>query len=107
VFSPSTYSTTIAEDHAVGTAIGITISATDPEGHNIRYSINPSAATDSALFRVDETSGMISLAQALNYDNPERHRNLSFIVSCTSMKAKKFLFLAGAIIERNIHRMEI
>ena len=84
VFSPSSYSTTIAEDHAVGTAIGITISATDPEGHNVRYSVTPSAATDSALFRVGETNGMISLAQQLNYDLPERHRNLSFIVSCTS-----------------------
>ena len=74
------YTTTITEDHTVDTAIGITISATDPEGHNVRYSIS-SSATDSALFRVDEMSGVLSLAHALNYDDPDRQRMLSFTVS--------------------------
>lgn len=77
------YTATVSEDHTIDTAIGITISATDPEGHNVRYSIISSSATDSALFRVDETSGVLSLAHALNYDDPDRQRMLSFTVSST------------------------
>ena len=76
-----TYTTNIAEDHTLDTAIGITISATDPEGHNVRYSISSSSTTASALFRVDEMSGVLSLAHALNYDDPDRQRMLSFTVS--------------------------
>lgn len=76
-----TYTTTITEDHTLDTAIGITISATDPEGHNVRYSISSSSATDSALFRVDGMSGVLSLAHTLNYDDPDRQRMLSFTVS--------------------------
>ena len=80
VFSPSVYSTTLNEGHAVNSAIGITVTASDQEGHSIQYSAD-TTFTDSAFFRVDRTSGAISLAHELNYDPPDNHRAFSFQVS--------------------------
>ena len=80
VFSPSVYLTTLSEGHAVNSAIGITVTASDQEGHSIQYSAD-TTFTDSAFFRVDRTSGAISLAHELNYDPPDNHRAFSFQVS--------------------------
>ena len=70
----------INEDHVVNTPIGITVSATDPELHNIRYFIQSQASPtdDSEFFTVDETSGSISLVHELDYE--AGHTTLTFNV---------------------------
>ena len=74
------YSTTILESHAVGTAIGITVSATDPEvGHVVTYFTLANEA-DSAFFSVDQTSGVISLTNGIDADPPTGHSTFQFSV---------------------------
>ena len=80
VFSSTTYTATVAENLAVGTAIGITVSATDPEpGHTVTY-FSVSSDTQSAFFHVDQTSGSITLAHSLDADPPTSHSSFSFRV---------------------------
>ena len=70
IFDPAIYNTTINEDHDVNDDIGITVSATDGEGHDIRYFIHAQATStdDSEFFIVDEMSGIISLVHELDYE---------------------------------------
>ena len=80
VFSSTTYTAMVAESLAVGTAIGITVSATDPEpGHTVTY-FSVSSDTQSAFFHVDRTSGSITLAHSLDADPPTSHSSFSFRV---------------------------
>ena len=72
VFMPAIYTATIDEDHMVNTATGITVSATDPEGHGIQYFIEHSLSDDSEFFAIDATSGVIFLAHELDYEAPQR-----------------------------------
>ena len=67
---------TIDEDHAPSSAIGITVSATDIEGHGIIYSLSP----DAIFFSIDETSGVLSLAHSIDVDAPGVSSPYSFMV---------------------------
>ena len=80
VFTMGSYSSTISETHPVGTPIGITVSATDPEvGHTVTYFTLASEA-DSAFFSVGQTSGVISLTNGLDADPPTGHSTFQFSV---------------------------
>lgn len=66
------------ENHLVGTTVGVTVMATDPETeHTITYFPVTSDA-HSAFFFVGRTDGVITLAQAVDYDPPANHREFSF-----------------------------
>ena len=85
------YSATISESLAIGQPIGATAMATDPEDHSVFYAISP-ALPDGAFFNIDETSGVISLALAVDRDPPSSQEQLMIEVrmgkyninSCTS-----------------------
>ena len=80
VFSSASYTGNILESLAVGSAIGITVSATDPEpGHTVTY-FSVSTDTNSAFFHVDRSSGVITLAHAVDADPPTSHSSFSFRV---------------------------
>ena len=64
-FSSESYSFAIAENAAVGSAVG-TASATDADGDSITYSI--SAGNGGGEFAIDAASGAITLAAALDYE---------------------------------------
>lgn len=73
---------TIMENHPVGTRVGITLNATDipePE-HTIGY-FPETSDPDHSFFAVERTTGVITLAQPVDYDPPANHRDFSFRVS--------------------------
>lgn len=68
------------ENHPVNTPVGITISASDPaEGHSVTYFAETSDA-ESAFVLINQISGVVTLAQAVDYDPPLNHRQFSFRV---------------------------
>lgn len=77
-FILSIYTNTITENHPVGNTVGIIVVATDAETeHTISY-FPDTSDPDSAFFSVGRTNGVITLAQAVDYDRPAMHRQLSF-----------------------------
>ena len=80
MFGASLYSATVPEDREVGQEVGVTVMATDIEGHEIHYSIHP-GYTDGEFFTINETSGIITLALSLDSDPPNSHDSFSFNVS--------------------------
>lgn len=70
---------TINEDHAPSSPVGITVMATDREGHGIRYSVSPSNP-DAIFFSIDETTGVVSLAHAIDVDAPGISSSYNFQV---------------------------
>ena len=81
-FGQSVYRSSINENHMVNSSIGITVIATDAETHhNISYFLDTNPPmSDWAFFHVGRTSGAITLNQAVDYDPPSMHRELSFRV---------------------------
>ncbi len=65
VFGATSYAWSVAEDAAVGAALG-TINATDPEGGSVSYVIT--AGNDAGLFQIDAASGRLTVAGALDYE---------------------------------------
>ncbi|MCY4059360.1 MAG: cadherin domain-containing protein, partial [Gammaproteobacteria bacterium] len=62
VFSAATYSFTVSEDAAVGTAVG-TVTAT---GASVTYAIT--AGNDAGAFAIGQSTGAITVAGALDYE---------------------------------------
>ena len=92
----------------MGSPIGITVSATDPEpGHTVTY-FTVSADTQSAFFHVDQSSGEITLAHEVDADPPTSHSSFSFrvsiLVECTEyfnsvIQTAKLLFGHRSTVE--------
>ena len=81
VFGQASYAASIVENHVVGTAVGITVQAMDPEvEHTVRYFTEASDA-GSRFFSVDQSTGVISLDQNVDYDPPSNHRDFTFRAS--------------------------
>ncbi len=53
--------------------------ATDPEGHAVQFAIS-STLPDGVFFNIDETSGVVTLAHAVDSDPPNNHAQLMFEV---------------------------
>lgn len=79
VFSQASYMASIVENHPVGTMVGITVSATDQEGHSVTY-FTEVADAGSRFFSVNQNTGVISLTQNVDYDPPANHRDFTFRV---------------------------
>ncbi len=75
VFQGGPYSTSILESLAVNSPIGVTATATDPEGHGVSYAISTNLP-DGVFFNIDEMSGVISLAHVVDSDPPNSHSQL-------------------------------
>lgn len=78
-FAESMYSATVNEDHGINSGIGVTVSASDAEGHSVTYSINPNFQ-DGYFFSISQSSGVISLTQSLDRDPPFGHDSFTFQV---------------------------
>ena len=68
-FDAAEYAFTVAEDAAVGASVG-SVSATDPDEDTVTYSIT--AGDDDGKFSID-SSGAISVAEALDYESSPAH----------------------------------
>ena len=64
-FAESSYAWSVAEDAAVGAALG-TVGATDPEGGAVSYSIT--AGNDAGVFQIATATGALTVAGALDYE---------------------------------------
>ena len=65
----------------MGTVVGITVMATDPETeHSVEY-FPETADPDSSYFLVGRTSGIITLGQSVDYDPPQNNSQFTFRVS--------------------------
>ena len=72
VFVSPSYAFSVAEDASIGDAVG-TVSATDPdEGDAVAYSIT--AGNEAGKFDIDEGTGEITVAGALDYETTESYR---------------------------------
>jgi predicted outer membrane repeat protein len=62
----------VAEDAAVGTAVGITISSSDPNGPAVTYNLTDSAG---GRFAIDSSTGVVTVADGtlLNFDSATSH----------------------------------
>ena len=78
VFAEASYAWSVAEDAAVGTALG-TVGATDPEGGAVSYKIT--AGNDAGAFAIDAATGALTVAGALDY---EATTSFSLTVEATS-----------------------
>ena len=74
------YSTSVSENFDVDGEIGLTVLATDAEGHSVEYSIDQNFQ-DGDFFNIDATSGVITLARPLDRDPPSGHDTFSFQVN--------------------------
>ena len=64
-FSADAYSFLVSADADVGDVVG-TVSATDPDGGTITYSL--SGGNEEAKFAIDASTGAITVAEALDYE---------------------------------------
>ncbi len=78
VFGAESYAWSVAEDAAAGAAVG-TVSATDPEGEAVTYTIT--AGNDAGTFAIDAATGALTVAGALDYETTASH---SLTVGATS-----------------------
>ena len=77
MFSQVSYATTLLENAPMQTPI-ITVNATDLDAVSVTYILSLNSFTDSggAIFSIDSTTGVISLAIPLDFETTERHELL-------------------------------
>ena len=78
VFAETSYAWAVAEDAAVGAALG-TLIATDPEGGAVSHKIT--AGNDAGLVAIDAATGALTVAGALDYETATSY---SLTVEATS-----------------------
>lgn len=69
----------VAEDASIGATVGITAEATDPDGDAVTYTLTGDAG---GLFEIDETTGVVTVAGALDFETATSH---DIIVTATSV----------------------
>ena len=69
-FDQDPYAFEVAEDAAVDDPVG-TVSATDPDGDDVTYSIT--AGNTGNVFDIDDETGAITVALALDHENTDEH----------------------------------
>ncbi len=82
-FGATSYAWSVAEDAAVGAAVG-TVSATDPEGGAVAYALT--AGNDAGLFQIDAASGRLTVAGTLDYETTASY-SLTVTASSSGGKA--------------------
>ena len=84
VFSADTDIRTVPENSPTGTSVGDPVTATDADaGDAVTYAITGGA--DQALFRIDPTSGVLTLATVLDHENPrDADTNNVYLVTVTA-----------------------
>ena len=82
-FGADSYAWSVAEDAAVGAAVG-SVRATEPEGGAVSYAIT--AGNDAGLFQIDAASGRLTVAAALDYETAASY-SLTVTASSSGGKA--------------------
>ncbi len=70
VFSSDSITLTVAENTAAGTNIGSAVSATDPDGDTLTYTLG---GTDAASYDIVSTSGQLQTKAALDYETKKTY----------------------------------
>ncbi len=83
VFGAASYAWSVAEDAAVGAALG-TVSATDPEGGAVAYALT--AGNDAGAFAIEAGTGALTVAGALDYETTASY-SLTVTASSSGGKA--------------------
>ena len=73
-FAAGSASVGVAEDTAIGAEVGGPIAVTDPDGDELTFSLR-----GSDDFAIDESSGQLRVAGALNYEAKRRYRLTVFV----------------------------
>ena len=81
-FPGPTASRSVAENSAAGTNVGAAVTATDPEGDTLTYSMS---GTDASSFNISSTTGQITVASGTSLDYETKNR-YSVTVSVTDGK---------------------
>ena len=76
MFAEDTATREVAEDTAAGMNIGAPVTATDPDGDTLTYSLS---GTDEASFDIGESTGQLMTKAALDYDT-----KMSYMVTVTA-----------------------
>ena len=66
VFADTSTTRSIAENTASGTNIGAVVSATDPDGDDLTYSLG---GTDASSFSIDDASGQLKTSAVLDHED--------------------------------------
>ena len=76
IFAAATATREVAEDTAAGMNIGAPVTATDPDGDTLTYSLS---GTDEASFDIGESTGQLMTKAALDYET-----KMSYMVTVTA-----------------------
>ncbi|WP_028023252.1 cadherin domain-containing protein [Enterovibrio calviensis] len=75
-----TSNSVISESVAVGSTVGLTLSATDSDGSDtVSYTLSDNAG---GLFAIDPTTGVVTVASALDYETATQH-NITVVATST------------------------
>ena len=77
-FTGPTLGRSVDENSQIGTAVGDPITATDPEGDTLVYSLS---GTDAASFSIDTSSGQLKTATALDFESAKKSYTVTVSVS--------------------------
>ena len=77
-FTGATLGRSVDENSQIGTAVGDPITATDPEGDTLVYSLS---GTDAASFSIDTSSGQLKTATALDFESAKKSYTVTVSVS--------------------------
>ncbi len=77
-FSTQAKSRTVEENSPAGTTVGAPVTATDPEGHTLTYSLK----SPSSLFNLNSTTGQITVAKGASLDY-ESQRSYTVVVQAS------------------------
>ena len=70
VFDEDSYAFSVGEDAGIGTEVGV-VSATDPQGETVTYSITE--GNEDGRFAIDDDAGGITLAAALDHETTDEY----------------------------------
>ena len=77
-FTEAAPSRSVAENSAIGTDVGYPVTAADPDGDTLTYSLD---GTDKASFSIDTSSGQLKTRTELDYESPKKIYTVTVSVS--------------------------
>ena len=97
-FAATTDSSSVSENTS---GVVYTASATDIEGDSVSYSL---AGTDSTHFTIDSSNGELSLANALDFENPQdQNTNNDYELSITASDGTNSAALALTVLVQDLN----
>ena len=114
VFTEGSTIRSIAENTEAGTNIGSAVTATDPDGDTLTYSLG---GTDAASFSLDSGTGQLRTSAALDYETKSSYSiiitaddgdggsaSIPVTVNVTNVNDNAPIFTEGSSTTRSVHR---